>query len=136
MCWIIIITILIGEDMFKPSYKDPDAGKDWRKEEKGMTGDEMVGWHHWLKGREFEQTPGDGEGQGSLACCSPWGRKELDMTEWLNNSYNDLKPTVWNRIYVYTNLIEYQRINSSEFARVEELKSPDLNHLLYAKQMH
>ena len=136
MCWIRIITILIGEDMFKPSYKDPDAGKDWRKEEKGMTGDEMVGWYHWLKGREFEQAPGDGEGQGSLACCSPWGRNELDMTEWLNNSYNDLKPTVWNRIYVYTNLIEYERINSSEFARVEELKSPDLNHLLYAKQMH
>ena len=50
--------------------KDPDAGKDWRREEKGMTEDEMVGWHHWLNGREFEQTPGDSEGQGGLACCS------------------------------------------------------------------
>ena len=69
-------------------------------------------------------------------CWSPWGRKEVDMTEWLNNNYNDLKFTVWNRNYVYTNLIEYQRINSNEFARVEELKSPDLNYLLYAKQMH
>ena len=51
-----------------------------------MTEDEMVGWHHRHNGREFEQTPGDGEGQGSLACCSPWGRKELDMTEQLNNN--------------------------------------------------
>ena len=56
--------------------KDLDAGKDWRQEEKGMTQDEMVGWHHRLNGHEFEQAPGDGEGQGSLACCSPWGRKE------------------------------------------------------------
>ena len=61
--------------------KDPDAGKDWRQEEKGMTEDEMVGWHHWLNGRECEQTPGGGEGQGSLACCSPWGYKESDTTE-------------------------------------------------------
>jgi len=53
--------------------KDPDAGKDWRHEEKGMTEDEMVGWHHWLYGHEFEQAPGVGDGQGSLACCSPWG---------------------------------------------------------------
>ena len=67
--------------------KDPDAGKDWRQEEKGMTEDEMVGWHHWLDGPEFEQTPGSGEGQGSRACCSSWGRKESDTTEWLNNSY-------------------------------------------------
>ena len=55
--------------------KDPDAGKDWRQKEKGMTEDEMVGWQHWLKGREFEQALGGGEGQGSLACCSPWGRR-------------------------------------------------------------
>ena len=66
------------------SGKDPDAGKDWRQEEKGTTEDEMVGWHHWLDGHEFEQTPGAGEGQGNLACCSPWGHKELDTTEWLN----------------------------------------------------
>ena len=65
--------------------KDPDAGKDWRQEEKGMTEDEMVGWYHWLNGHEFEQAPGDCEGQGSLAFCSPWGCKELAMTEWLNN---------------------------------------------------
>ena len=50
-----------------------------------MTEDEMVGWHHRLNGHEFEQTPGDSEGQGSLECCSPWGSKELDTTEHLNN---------------------------------------------------
>ena len=66
--------------------KDHDAGKDRRQEEQGMTEDEMVGWHHWLNGHKFEQTPGDGEGQGSLACCCPWGCKEWDTTEWLNNS--------------------------------------------------
>ena len=60
--------------------KDPDAGKDWRQKEKGMTEDEMVGWHHQLDGHEFEQALGAGEGQGSLAFCSPWGRNESDMT--------------------------------------------------------
>ena len=60
-----------------PIGKDPDAGKDWGQE-KGTTEDEMVGWRHWLNGHEFKQTPGDSEGQGSLVCCSPWGRKELD----------------------------------------------------------
>ena len=64
--------------------KDPDAGKDWRQEEKGTIEDEMVGWHHWLDGHEFEQAPGLGDGHGSLACCSPWGRKESDVTEGLN----------------------------------------------------
>ena len=64
--------------------KDPDAGKDRRQEEKGTTEDEMVGWHHRLNGHEFERALGVGDGQGSLACCSPWGRKELDMTDRLN----------------------------------------------------
>ena len=64
--------------------KDPDAGKDWRQEEKGTTEDEMVGWHHWLDGWEFEQALGVGDGQKNLACCSPWDWKESDMTEWLN----------------------------------------------------
>ena len=65
--------------------KGPDYGKEWRQEEKGMTEGEMAGWHHWLNGHEFEQASGDGKGQGSLACCSPWGRKESDTTERLNN---------------------------------------------------
>ena len=64
--------------------KDPDAGKDWRWEEKGTTEDDMVGWHHQLDGHECEQASGDGDGQGSLVCCSPWGHKESDTTEWLN----------------------------------------------------
>ena len=64
--------------------KDPDAGKVWRWEEKGTTEDEMVGWHHWLNGHEFGWTPGVGNGQEGLVCCSPWGCKESDMTEWMN----------------------------------------------------
>ena len=62
----------------------PDAGKDWRQEEKGITEDEMAGWHHWLSGREFEWTPGVGDGQGGLECCDSWGRKKSDTTEQLN----------------------------------------------------
>ena len=65
-------------------WKDPDAGKDWRWEEKGTTEDEMVGWHHRLDGHEFGQAPGVGDGQRGLACCSLWGCKELDTTEHLN----------------------------------------------------
>ena len=64
--------------------KDSDAGRDWGQEEKGMTKDEMAGWHRWLNGREFEWTLGVGDGQGGLACCDSWGCKELDMTERLN----------------------------------------------------
>ena len=66
--------------------KDPDAGKDWRQEEKGMTEDEMVGWHHRLHGPVFEQALGVGDGQGGLAYFDSWGRKESDMTKQLNNS--------------------------------------------------
>ena len=64
--------------------KDPDAGKDWGQEEKGMTEDEMAGWHHRLNGHGFGWTPGVGDGQGGLACCGSWGCKESDTTEWLN----------------------------------------------------
>ena len=70
--------------------KDPNAGKDWRQE-KRTTEDEMAGWHHWLDGHEFEQAPGVGDGQGGLACCSPWAHKESDTTEQLN----------WTDIYIY-----------------------------------
>ena len=65
-------------------WEDPDAGKDWRWKKKGMTEGEMVGWHHQFDGRETAWTPGVGDGQGGLACCSPWGHKESDMTWWLN----------------------------------------------------
>ena len=64
--------------------KDSDAGRDWRQEEKGMTEDEMAGWHHWLDGCEFEWTLGVGDGKGGLACCNSWGCKESDTTEQLN----------------------------------------------------
>ena len=64
--------------------KDPEAGKDWGHEEKGMTENEMVGWHHQLNAHGFEWTPGVGDGQGGLACCGSWDHKELDMNEWLN----------------------------------------------------
>ena len=63
--------------------KDSDAGRDWGQGEKGRTEDEMAGWHHWLDGRESEWTPGVGDGQGGLACCDSWGRKESDTTERL-----------------------------------------------------
>ena len=68
--------------------KDPDAGKDWKQEEKGMTEDKMVRLFHWLNGREFEQAPGVGKGQGSLVCCSSWSCKYLDTTELLNCNNN------------------------------------------------
>ena len=64
--------------------KNPDAGRDWGQEEKGLTKDEMAGWHHRLNGHESELTLGVGDGQGGLACCDSWGHKELDMTEQLN----------------------------------------------------
>ena len=73
--------------------KDFDTGRDWGQEEKGTTQDEMAGWHHGLDGRESEWTPGDGDGQGGLACCNSWGCKESDTTERLN--WTELN---WNRI--------------------------------------
>ena len=81
--------------------KDLDAGKDWGQEEKRMREDEMVGWHHWLDGHEFEQAQGVVDGQGSLACCSPWGHKESDRTEWLNKS-ESLNTAVLLRTTQYT----------------------------------
>ena len=71
------------------SEKDLDAGKDWGQEEKGMTEDEMVGWHHRLSGHEFEQTPEDSEGQGSLACYSPWGHNESRLSDWTRTKENE-----------------------------------------------
>ena len=79
------------------------GGKDWRQEEKGTMEDEMVGWHHWPDGHEFEQTPGDGVGWGSLACCSPWGPKELDIMERLNNNI-----LLLHLIIICLSLLEYK----------------------------
>ena len=83
--------------------KDPDAGKDWRQEEKGTTEDEMVGCYHWLDGHEFEQAPGVGDGHGSLACCSSPGLKELDMAEGLNWTEPIIVYRTNNTILFYTN---------------------------------
>ena len=81
--------------------KGPDAGKDWSQEEKGITEDETVEWHHWLNGHEFEQAPGDGKGQGSLVCCSPWGHK------WLNNRIHCwFQQQTWNCRYRETTSME------------------------------
>ena len=83
--------------------KASDAGKYWGQEEKGVTEDEMAGWHHQLNGHESEQTPEDSEGQESLACCSPWGCKELDTTVRLNNNsvsclIDNETPTRWKKL--------------------------------------
>ena len=79
--------------------KDSDAGRDWGQEEKEMTEDEMAGWHHWPDGPESEWTPGDGDGQGGLACCDSWGRKESDTTEWLN--WTELSDLACMRACIY-----------------------------------
>ena len=91
--------------------KNSDAGKDWGQEEKGMTEDEMVGWHHWLDGHESEEAPGVGDGRGSLACCSAWCCKESDTTEQLNshhrqnNHFRDRKKNYLNKKQIYIRLI-------------------------------
>ena len=78
--------------------KDPDAGKDWRQE-KGTTEDEMVGRHHWLNVHEFEQAPGNDERQGSLVCCNPWGHKESDITERLNDNTTSQSVPPWRKVH-------------------------------------
>ena len=84
--------------------KDPDAGKDWRQKEKGTTEDEILGWHPWLDRLESEQTLGLGDGQGSLACYSPWDCKKLDMTEGLNWTEELVYQVVlFNGIYLILN---------------------------------
>ena len=93
--WLPYVTSqLIGED--------PDAGKDWGQEEKWAVEDEMFGWHHWVNGHEFEQTLGNSEGRGSLACCSPWGHKESNTTEQLNNS-----EAIWSWTFLYWEVFIY-----------------------------
>ena len=88
--------------------KDSDAGRDWGQEEKGTTEDEMAGWHHWLDGHGSEWTPGVGDGQGGLACCDSWGRKESDMTERL--IWSDLIGT--SLVIQSLRLYQPQRVNA------------------------
>jgi len=82
-------------------WKDPDAGKDWRLEEMGTTEDEMVGWHHRLNGHEFEQASGVGDGQGSLVCCSPWGREEWKrLSDWTELNWTAVAKPVEGAVYL------------------------------------
>ena len=106
--------------------KDSDAGKDWRQEEKGMIDDEMVGWHCWLNGYEFEQTPRDSEGQGSLAYCSPWGCKELDTAEQLNNNY-----WRWNHYLVSSPTLPIQNFLTFSGFSDFTLPFPSFNTVFY-----
>ena len=92
------------------TWKDPDAGKDWRQEEKGMTEDEMIGWHHWLYGHEFEWTPGVVDGQGSLVYCSPWGWKKSD-TEQLN--WTELIDVLTSRLIAFVSKNGSSKVLSS-----------------------
>ena len=98
-------------------WKDPDAGKDWRWEEKRMTEDEMVGWQHWLDGHKFEQGPGVGDGQGSLAWFSPWGYKESDINCFTHSVFEGLKQTIisldWSQIHALLRLF-YGSISAKE----------------------
>ena len=92
--------------------KDPDAEKDWRQEERGMTEDEMVGWHHWLDGHEFEQGLGVGDGQQSLVCCSPWGCRvghnwvtELNwQLKWID-VFSSFLQVCWNEFHVLSHFL-------------------------------
>ena len=88
--------------------KDPDAGKDWRQE-KGMTEDEMVGWHHWFNGHEFEQVPGVGERQGNLACCRPWFQKE---SIWFSQLNDNSKYLEWDQISIILGRVEKSHQNN------------------------
>ena len=88
--------------------KDPDAGKDWRQEEKRPTEDEMVGRHHWLNGHEFAQARGVGDGQRGLACCSPWGQKESDTTEWTELNW-------WTLTFEYHIAFTYHKVLFFEY---------------------
>ena len=101
-------------------WKDLDAGKDWGQEEKGMTEDEMVGWHHWLDGHGFGWTPGVGDGQGGLVCCSSWGRKESDMTElnWTELHW-------WDSRHVFI----YQVVHHVWWSLLLVLAATDVQHL-------
>jgi len=99
--------------------KDSDAWRDWGQEEKGTTEDEMAGWHHWLDGCESEWTPGVGDGQGGLACCDSWGRKESDTTEWLN--WTELN---WNIIVIWVKFTNYSPFQFTDSHKLRCLLLP------------
>ena len=119
--------------------KDPNAEKDWRWEEKGTTEDEMVGWHHWLDRREFEQALGVCDGQGSLACYSPWGHKQSDTTKrlnWIINNFNkvvEYKINIKNQFLLYTLTMNYPknklRLLRNKFYQGEKLYTENVGKM-------
>jgi len=108
--------------------KDSDAGRDWGQEQKGMTEDEMAGWHHRLDGHEFGWTPGVGDGQGGLACCNSWGCKESDTTEWLNwtEAFGWMDVQIDRQKYRYSQLTKTknnpQKINNYHLLSISWIK--------------
>ena len=111
--------------------KNPDAGKDWRQEEKGTTEDEKVGWHHRLNGREFEQAPGVGDGEGILACCSPWGQKvgHYSATE-LNWTDDDHVLSVYRSLLFEFLAPKHIAYTYNNFCQDPEITSPVLADVL------
>ena len=103
--------------------KDPDAGRDWGQEEKGTREDEMAGWHHQIDGHEFEWTPGVGDGQGGLACCDSWGRKESNTTEQLN--------WIDELVYTFKYLFCFIKIHNLHVSKVKSIKHGTLKALVY-----
>ena len=123
--------------------KDSDSGRDWGQKEKGMTEDEMAGWHYWLDGRESEWTPGVGDGQGGLACCDSWGRKELDTTEWLNwtelNQYpRDLLilKFIWKNTNVRDTKNQFEEKKLSRKLLIYQLLNSSASPLLFLSCAH
>ena len=101
-------------------WKDPDPGKDWKWEEKGMKENEMVAWHHWHDAHEFEQALGVGDGQGSLVCCSPWGHKELDTIERLNwTDSHGLRERGWQNV----SSLSYKNLLNDYYSLVSSIQS-------------
>ena len=109
-CWLEGLMLSWNSILWPPDvkswliWKDPDTGKEWGQEEKGITEDEVVGWHHWLNGDGFGWTPGVGDRQGSLVCCSSWGHKESDTTARLNWTAKALtvitKVHLFNKVFI------------------------------------
>ena len=115
--------------------KDPDAGTDWRKKEKGVAYDEMVGWHHWLDGHEFKQTPGNSEGQGTLLCCSPWVAKSQTglATEQQHEEKIHMETKIVNKVFLQMSNLssnrEIQNMSCTSLAKcLKSLKTS--SHLL------
>ena len=110
--------------------KDPNAGRDWGQEEKGTTEDEMAGWHHWLDVHGFGWTLGVGDGQGGLVCCNSWGRKELDMTEWLKRTdQRYINTSFFTLNIVHRRYFNSHLNNKSQAIGISFRKNPPVNNV-------